>query len=187
MFKFKLGAVLVAIVLVAGLLHAQVWEWMMPEHSADLQKTVERKLLGGLQGVYVFMPIGVHGIEVAGLTSRQLEVDAEQKLRLAGIRVLSYEAWERTLGHPTLMVSVYILPPNQKPSTYQKPYTYIVALALFEGASLNRDPTIGVSVPTWQRHEYERTDDLKTIRDTAQDLIDEFINDYLAVNPKEER
>jgi hypothetical protein len=97
------------------------------------------------------------------------------RLRKAGIRVLGEEEWIATPGVPALMVDV-----NVK----VKPDAFMIRVGLVEWVSLDR----GFKIPgaIWSATTLATTRINKTtqLRGVVGDLVDKFINDYLASNPK---
>jgi hypothetical protein len=119
-------------------------------------------------------------VEQAGLTKAQIQTDVELRLRKAGIRVLSEkERWE-TPGAPYLYVHVNVM------KTDFSLYAFAIIVALEQGTLLERDPTIGSYAPTWIIDSVGVAGEshLKDIRGDVADRVDQFINVYLAENPK---
>jgi hypothetical protein len=138
-----------------------------------------RKSLKGLTGVYVLIEdLGPNKQEVGGLTTSQLQSDVELKLRKVGIRVLTKEEWSATKGSPYLYVRI-------SPVVQPDFYAYSIEVELKQVVVLLRAP-IYVSGATWSTGSagsVGKTNFVKGLRDSVGDLIDQFINDYLAVNP----
>jgi hypothetical protein len=142
----------------------------------------ERKSLKGLKGVYV--PIenfGENKEEGGGLTTSQLQTDVELRLRKAGIRILTKEEWLATKGGPYLYVSVF---PVMTPDVY---FYASIEVQLKQNVLLERDPSNKVfGCSSWSRKTAGyggKANFVKGVRDSVGDLVDKFINDYLAVNP----
>src|SRR5882724_9880802 len=69
-----------------------------------------RATLQGLQGVYVLLEDIQPEMARAGLTTQQLQADVEERLRHAGIPVLTKDQAFRLQGTPFLYVYVHLVP-----------------------------------------------------------------------------
>ena len=161
-------------VLVAGVFAVACW---------GAGREEERKSLVGLKGCYVAVEIPEHGGKETGLTKQQLRTDVELKLRLAGIKVVSQKEWFNSISRTSFFCVIVdsfefeTLPMRN----------YYIAASLSQMVSLVRDPTIRISAATWGQNYFgivENDDFQKEIRKNVKDVVDEFINDYLAANPK---
>jgi hypothetical protein len=148
--------------------------------------------LRGLKGVWVLVEFLATDIEAVGLSKDNIQTDVELKLRLAGIKVLTKEEWLIEPGSPRLYIRVgYIrvgstmVPlPIQKDDTL---YAYSIEVELHQNVFLERDPKIYKDgATTWGNGSVGVVGEEKilSIRDHIKDNVDEFINDYLSVNPK---
>ena len=142
----------------------------------------DEKSLRGLQGVNVLIERLSSDAEQAGLNSTNIQTDVELKLRLAGIKVLSEEESIKQRGYPYLYVDA-IVGVSKNPSGLAY---YSVRCALKQAVTLTRDDSISTIATTWDTSiaGLVGTNKLQNIRDDIKDLVDEFINDYLSVNPK---
>ena len=159
-----------------------------------------RESLKGIEGVGVVVECLRPEAKEGGLTEQQLQTDVELRLRKAGVRVISFEETPlRAPGSPFLYVAVNIRP---KAVTYLKEaiphrskqlpiYPYGLDVEFRQAVTVVRDPSITVSTATtWISGRIFGgvsivTADLMRlqIRDHVAAEVDEFINDYLAVNP----
>lgn len=140
-----------------------------------------RKTLTGLHGVRVVVLMSdIDETRNTGL-SPQLLTDVEVKVRQAGITVLSQQ--EAPSG-PLLVVYVHVK--NVSPPTYPVGfYALCLTVELHQWVKLTRNPSLTVWVSTWSATEHLGTaSDLSSGRDEIRDMTDEFINAYLAANPK---
>jgi len=146
--------------------------------------------LRGLQEVCVFVSYTTTTKE-AGVDSRQIQADTELKLRLAGINAFSTEdllsAVEclQTPARASLFVHLHV-----NKSTWPvlgDVYFNSIKLELVQEACLIRDSSITVPTVTWHIDWCQLIGELKGTRDAVKDLVDQFVNAYLSVNPKEER
>jgi hypothetical protein len=142
---------------------------------------LSRASLGGLAGVYAIVTPLPRDIEQGGITTQQIQTDVELRLRQAGIPVLTQKEWQRVPGAPYLHVQMYA---TREPSWGS--FAFRIKVEFKQLAYLVRDPSRMVSPATWdvacigsvglQRVELLRSD--------ARDLVDQFINAYLSVNPR---
>jgi hypothetical protein len=133
--------------------------------------------LRGLQGVNVLIESLSSEAEQAGLNSTTIQTDVELKLRLAGIKVLSEEESLKQSGHPYLYVNANVNPGLT---------LYSIHCKLKQGVTLSRDVSITTIATTWETSAsgLVEASNLLNIRSDIKDLVDQFINDYLSVNPK---
>ena len=136
--------------------------------------------LRGLTSVYVLVEDLDPGIEADGLKEAAIQIDAELKLRLAGIKVITQTEGRAGQGSPYLYINVHSMATGER-------YAMTVEVELHQNVRLDRQPTSLVyGARTW------RTSSLGTVgksrlsgvRDAIKGMVDEFIKDYLSVNPK---
>lgn len=138
------------------------------------QDQERRAILRGLQGCRVIVEDLDPEIERDGLTKEQLQTDTELKLRMAGIKVLSREE----LG-PFFYLNVQVMK-----LLSSRDYIYHISVCLKEHVLPVRNGDI-IWGATWQGSGFFGiTHNLTDIRQCAKDMVDIFINDYLAANPK---
>ena len=159
-----------------------------PQNSSQVTFISEKDTLKGLRGVEVVVGSLEPEIEKYGLTKQQLITDVELRLRQNGIRVLSEQEWLSTAGYPILYVSVLVNAHVEGRDDLPPIAAYYILLELRQTAFLERDMTKRCHVSTrsigglgvvWLSKSKEG------IREVVKDYVDKFINDYLAVNPKE--
>jgi hypothetical protein len=132
--------------------------------------------LKGLKGVAVIIEDLKPEIEQNGLTVTAIQTDVELKLRQAGIPISATGA-----GNPSLHISVNIL---QSTSAI---LPHVITIELRQTVFLTRDPSIIVpGAATWDVGVFGQVPKLnvRSLRDDVKDLVDRFINAYLAVNPQ---
>ena len=150
------------------------------------QDSRDTDVFRGLAGVAVAVTDLGQEVERDGLLKAQLQTDVELRLRKAGIRVLTEEQWITEPGQPTLSVKVALYKSSDpKINGYAKS----VNIVLRQNVLLSRNPsTIFRGAITWESFEAvgfsNPTVLQKDIRDTLADCVDEFINAFLAANPK---
>jgi hypothetical protein len=138
-----------------------------------------KETLRGLQGVYVLIENMTTDAEKNGLTTQQLQTDVELKLRQNGIKVLSQSELHSTDGNPYLYVMVNYQIRNDIA-------IFSISLELHQEILLVRDSTKDCLATTWHKGATGGAgiNNIQFIREHVKDLVDMFINDYLAVNPK---
>lgn len=137
--------------------------------------------LDGLPGVYVGVE-DVHPIlEQIGLTRIELKKNVEQWLARAGIRVLSMSENLATPGHPVLFLVVNLIQSNFYPDIC----AYSISVELSQAVALAREPAILTVATTWHIASagHVKMDSLPNLRKVVAARIDDFINDYLSMNP----
>lgn len=131
--------------------------------------TVKQNALVGLKGVYVSVEDMTPQAEQLGLNKDQIKADIELRLRKAGIRLLTGKEWQEMPGGSFFYVMVN---------------THSARVDLTELVTLARGfKTLGI---IWHAEGggTVRINKINEIRSLVGDLVDEFINDYLAANPK---
>ena len=135
--------------------------------------------LSGLSGVGVVIEDIDPAIEREGFTAGQIHKDVEEKLRTAGIKILSEAALTKSPGMPYLYVNVFTFKDEDI-------YAYHITLELKQMVSLVRKATVKQSVATWKISGGGTVGALKlaTIRTALGEDINAFIKAYFAANPK---
>jgi hypothetical protein len=139
----------------------------------------QRDVLKGLTGVFVVVEAMRPEVEKIGLTSQVIQTDVELELRRFGIRVLSNDERMAMLGSPYLYVNV-----NAGMSRGDKLWGSL-NIRLNEQVILVRQ-SIVCRTFTWQSQMIFTGDTEQEVRNLVKERVDEFINDYLAANPKEQ-
>jgi hypothetical protein len=146
-------------------------------------QAVEANSLRGIREIEVTIEPLATSAEEAGLHRADIQTDVELKLRLAGIKVLTNGEWLQGPGSPYLYVNANVRL-NQPAAPGLAIFS--ISLQLKQLVTLTRDVSIMASATTWDTEaagSVGRTN-LQKIRDGIRDLVDEFINAYLSVNPK---
>lgn len=146
--------------------------------------TIEpREVLAGLQGVHVVVEDFKPEVEKYGFNREQYQTDAELRLRQNGIRVLSEEEQlllaDKTFLH--IIVTPVILENGLSAAVG-------ISVEFKEPVLLHRNPSIITFAITWDKGTILNVGLLRfnEIRGHVRDLVDQFINDYLAANPKDQ-
>lgn len=148
------------------------------EYLAD-----EKETLRGIKCVWVGIEPLPANIKELGLTEDIFQTDIELKLRLAGIKILSREERLKTLGMPHLYLNINTA--NTPPDVI---FAWNVSLNLMQEVYLCTKINTSAHATTWTKFYtgYAGKDILEEqLRKKTKDLVDIFLNDYLAVNPKQ--
>jgi hypothetical protein len=141
----------------------------------------ERKSLAGMKQVAVMVEDLREDIQKDGLHDYDLRTDAELALRKAGLRVISMHENNALPGSPYLYYRVS--------STYSErtlQYSFAVEVNLIQQVVTEREPKISIPAVTWSLIGvgYVGKYNLQTIRSTGSDLLNMFVNAWLAANGK---
>jgi hypothetical protein len=149
--------------------------------SAIAQVGSDRESLRGLGGIGVTLRIDDEAIE-SGLTPDQIGTDVTLRLRKAGIHVLDGADAEVPKGRARIVVVV------NATKIQGSIYTYSVSAVVMQDVTLARaNSAHSFYATTWDSTRLKgiTSGDLRQIiRNALGDVVDKFINDYLAVNPK---
>ena len=140
-----------------------------------------RNTLADLKGVQVLVESIKDEVQRDGLRESQIQTDVELKLRQAGISVLTHEEWLSTAAAPYLYVNV------QASKNSAGIYAFTVDVELRQRVTLIQNPSMRVLAPTWSATGIIGTvgsQKVGSVREYVRDLTDQFINAYLAANPK---
>jgi len=142
-----------------------------------------RKTLVGLNGVYVWVGSIQDEAQRDGLDTMQIRTDVELKLRQAGIPVLIEEQSMSRVDAPVLFVVLNAVKNPEVPL-----YAFSANVELHQVVRLIRNPAATIRAATWTATGFTgmvgRDHPPRLLRDEIRDLIDRFINAYLAANPK---
>lgn len=138
----------------------------------------EIQVLRGLKEVLVHVEDLDFRVERVGLTTDHLRTDAELKLKRAGIKVQSEKELMEKVEIPQLHIIVKVL------GTSSGNYAAHIRLELREAVDLVRHPGVEVFASTWTTGRFGVTQSLSDVRKQEQALLDKFITEYLAANPK---
>jgi len=152
--------------------------------------------LRGLTGVSVRVERLSEGAKQEGLDEGAIQTSAEQKLRQAGIAVLTPAQLAQAPGSPVLYIFInakrlfyptgVTFDPAGRPYN-DPPYVVMVTVALLQDAVSARDPSLRLhEVKTWDAGYLRSLDPpaMKQAAVTVGDLVDGFIADWKSANPK---
>ena len=142
--------------------------------------TEPHEILAGLQGVGVIVEAFEPEAKKYGLTEQVFRKLAETRLRQYGIKVLTGGQQLQTPGRSYLYIS--ITPVIMEDVNF---VAVSITVKLNELTTLWRNPTSVVMATTWDAGQVTLVEknDLDVLKENTRDLIDEFINAYLAANP----
>jgi hypothetical protein len=136
---------------------------------SDTEAASNKELaVSGLRSVSVLVEQMGDGAKAIGLFKEDLQTDVELRLRLAGIKVVTDSS------APFLYVV-----PHVNPSATAAD----VGLELCETVTISRSKFI-VGASTWEQRFLLANPSATDIRDAVKDLVDQFLNIWLKVNPK---
>lgn len=150
---------------------------------ASAQFTPTKENLRGLPGVRVIVMFG----RADGLPDetqraellKTLEADAKAKLQEAGI-LFSKSKYADEIGKARLIVLVTL----DQPNGFVPPI--LTEVKLVQKVRLARDPSIEFDAVSWSNYGVGAPKlKIPVIQQLVGDLIDQFIRDYLAENPKQ--
>jgi hypothetical protein len=146
----------------------------------EAHATQDRDKLKGLSGVLVVIEALNPDLERGGVAQAQLKTRVEVKLRQAGIRVLTPTEFL------TIPDSAYLyLNLTSVQVTPDRPiYALFLSLEVHEPVIIRRNKETSFGATTWNTGKLLVFSTTRSIQDRLGDLVDEFINDYLAANPK---
>jgi hypothetical protein len=149
-----------------------------PAKASDSE--IDRASLKGLQGVFVLVEDLNPLEEQAGLKTADVQTDVEEKLKAAGIPLLSKTQDIDTPGMPTLYISVSVAS-----STTTDLWPFSIDVNLEQQATLKRSPdTFVPTAITWHVGSIGAVDksNIRSIRDRVNEQVAKFVNAYLKVN-----
>ena len=135
----------------------------------------DRRTLKGIDSVFVEVETLPNGASKLGLSEGMVQTDVEQQLRLAGLRVVTNQEGENLPGSPYLDVRLVATDP---------PEAAAIEISLNQNATLERNSYFAPEVETWVKILVIANPSGQAVRDKIKDLAADFLNDWLAVNPK---
>jgi len=147
-----------------------------------LNSEMNRATLQGLRGVRVLVEDLAPEVERDGLVKDQLQKSVEERLRTAGIRVLTQEEAVKAPGEPYLYVNVNISFAKGEEGIC----SYSIDVALIQNVTLVRIPKQASYAVTWSTGGVGLIGNksLSELKGTIEEIVDIFIKSFLSVNPK---
>ena len=134
-------------------------------------------ILKGLGAIDVLVEELNPNVERLGLTKQALQTDVELLLRKYGIEI------DKSNMFHCLYIQVNVLPSDSGFVAYN------ISVEFRDVVIPTRNPTIMiVGARVWKSGSvgYAGKEKVRSIRENVEDFVKEFINDYLAANPKEQ-
>lgn len=144
----------------------------------QMQQELRRRLRDS-DGVYVYVEVIAKAGSEEKALKEQLQTDVELELRNYAIKVLTKAEMEQADGRPRL--AVYLVAYTDP--AYKEAYLYCVRIAHIEDANLVRNYGYAEGI-CWDSGLYVGRGKEPSIRQTVKTQTHEYINDYLAANPK---
>ena len=143
------------------------------------EQELQRETLKGLPGVEVVIYDISDGLKKRGITEELIKNDVEVRLRKAGIKVFMSNSDRKflTSGRPQLIVSMFYYKSESCSAVDMN-------LGLSQDATLHRNSFFGARTETWEYGFLGINLGTRPIKNATGDVVDQFINDYLAANPK---
>ena len=161
-----------AIILTLVFVTVTVWG-----QSSSYDESIKKQLVGA-PGFFVFVSVSPDSL-AALLPVSSIQTDVELRLRIAHIAVLTTgQSLNSQAG--TIFVSV-----RGTRTTNTPIWAVGLETNCLQSAHLSRDPQISTTGLTWADGGVVLClqDQLSVVRDDIKDLIDKFVNLYLAANP----
>ena len=153
-----------------ALVFCTVMVFAMARQDSFVLAQDNRDTLRGLQGFPVIVARLEPEIEKEGLTKEELQTDTELKLKMAGIKVLSLQEAIQVKGSPYFYLNVRV------DKLKSGCYAFNISTEIIEEA-------YPLWETTWTQLELLGFScSLCDVRQSAQDMVDEFINEYRAAN-----
>ena len=155
---------------------------LMASSLLALNSAMNRLTLQGLGGVKVLVEDLAPEVEREGLVKDRLQREVEDRVRAAGIRVLTQEETTKTPGEPYLYVNINVTLSRDD----ETPCSYSVDIALIQNVTLARNPKQAAYAVTWSTGGVGLIGkkSLSELRESIQEIVDIFIKAFLEANPK---
>jgi hypothetical protein len=147
-----------------------------------LNSEINRATLKGLRGVRVLVEDLAPEVEREGLVKDPLQKSVEERLRAAGIRVLTQEEAVKAPGEPYLYVNVNISFAKGE----EEICSYSIDVALIQNVTLVRIPKQTGYAVTWSTGGVGLIGkkSLSELKGTIEEIVDIFVKAFFSVNPK---
>lgn len=157
-----------------------LWAILPFQNGYGYDDQTARDTLRGISAITVSVTYwGRTDSEPPGLSKDQVKNNVELRLREAGIRVVDPKEAVR-LKHVSAELLVLI-----NCMDYQSIYACYLETQLVQAVHVEKNDQFTVT-PTWsvKRFALLGTDRIRVIHEYARDMVDQFLNAYLAVNPR---
>ena len=155
--------------------------FLLPACPALASEKEERSSLQRLRGVEIVIEPLEPELEEGGLTTDQIRTDVELRLRTAGIEVSAFaEVDPKADISAILRVHIHIIEGGR----YGFSYIYHVYVECLAAVFSKQTPNIESLAPIWAKSLLGAANEVRKIRSGTKDVVDIFLSDYLAVNPR---
>jgi hypothetical protein len=145
--------------------------------SVPARSGPDRASLTGITAVSVLVESLPEGAKKLGLSEQTLQTDVELKLRLAGLRVATMEENIKLPRNGNAFVYVDLNATDGAEAAS-------VLVSLCQDVTLARNGQFASGAMTWDKAYVVANPSVQGIRNLVKDMTDEFLNDWLAANPK---
>lgn len=160
-----------------------LWFDVVPLHAQLVMRSSARSLTG-LPGVRVVIGQLTAEAMDAGLDSVAVRTQIELELRRAGVRIFHEEETRFRPDVAVLLVNLVVMPDRATGG-----YFYRAKMELRQDVRLARDVDVSIPATTWAARDaiialggrFNLRDD---VAGTCRAQVTEFLNDYLAANPR---
>ena len=156
-----------------------VWLWGTLAAPCYATGDFQRETLRALPGTWVVVEHVGPELTQTGVTQSDLQHDTEEKVRAAGIPLLSQEECWQTPGMPWLYITVALL------KVTDTTYAATIAADLYQQVQLLRRPPMKTFGVTWDAGVHlgaVSREQLASLRQKVGTLVDQFVADYQAAN-----
>jgi hypothetical protein len=162
---------------------------LVATQRASAKGDLERKTLAGLDGFDVVVENLDDGATAAGLDRDRLKTTVELKLRQTGIRVLTEEESIKSDRGAYLYVRPGVIAIESCNATR---FAYDLEVRLVQSVAIDATPkTIHTRGATWHSGSIGygggKEAFMHAFADSLEECLNEFLNDYLAANPRGEK
>jgi len=161
---------------------------LLPAAAARaVDSDLSRQTLAGLRGVHVVVEDFQQGmasygqaLRSAGLAKDQLQRSVEERLRAAGLRVVSGQAWMGTPGRPILYININLH------ETDRYAFAYNTGISVEQLVRLDTNPAVKTVASTWSLNMTGNVNvgNLSIVRESIRILLDRFIQAHGIANAR---
>lgn len=147
---------------------------------AVAQEEADRVSLKGLKSVYVIVEDLPAEFQEKGPSKARIQALMEEKVKQAGLVLLTREAWRNTPGTPLLYANINLSKAKTKDGTR----ACSINLSLAQRVNLERDPSLKGLARTWQAGIVGLVGDadLEIVASQVGTLVDYFLSEVRAVS-----
>lgn len=150
--------------------------------NAIAQNFGQKDSLAGLKAISVVIDKIDSDAEAEGLRKDQIQTDVELQLRKAGVSIITPKSVNE-INLPELYVQVSAL---KLKNSLAGVWTFSISIEVIQPVYLATNTSKLITGTTWATSTMGSvgTANIRQIRESVRDAVDQFLNDYLSVNPK---